>query len=159
LIDEANPHLLWWVLGEVASPAVRDLIAITPDLSFLCSSHLLGSIPAPPHLMEDMSSYQRSLFERGEVSFCDSTHEYLARDALRAPVTPRSAEARLSLLDEGVSRGFIDQPADVTREVIQHGVLDVLTSDAGAELRRQYDILPGALAFLGTWNHVFTHSE
>ena len=110
-------------------------------------------------MMEDMSSYQNDLFVRGDVSFHDSMHEYFSQDALRAPVAPRSAESRLSLLDEGVSRGFLAQPAEVTREAIQHGVLEVLSSDAGAELRRQYDILPGALAFLDTWTPSPRHSE
>ena len=88
LMDYANPHILWWVLGEVACPAIRDLIAITPGLAFLWSLQLQGRFPEPPYLMQDLQSYQRGLFAQGDVDFNACIETYLCLTPWSALVVP-----------------------------------------------------------------------
>ena len=102
--------------------------------------------------MQDLESYQRGLFAQEDVDLNACIETCLLPDALEPPRRPLSAERRLALLDEGIERGHLEEPASVTRSAIQHGTQEILSSDAGAELRRQYDVRPGALNFLGVWD-------
>ena len=141
------------MLGEVACPAIRDLIVITPDLAFLNSFHLRGRLLEPPYLMPDVESYQRDLLHRSGVDFDACLDAYLEPVALETPRRPLSAARRLALIDEGAERGYLDQPTDATLSAIEHGTPHALASEAGADLRKQYAILPGAINFLGVHDY------
>jgi hypothetical protein len=97
------------------------------------------------------TAYEQSLFERADLSFNDLQHDYLSLDALQAPLNPRSADSRLSLLDEGFSRSFLAKSTEAARRAIQRGVRDVLASDLASELRAKYDVLSGAPTFIDIW--------
>jgi hypothetical protein len=154
LMDFSNPHLLWWVLGEIACPAIRDLIVITPDLAFLNSRHLRGDVVDPAHLMPDNPSYMTHLFHGDDVDLEACTRIYLEPEALEAPRRPLDYQRRLAIIQEGVKYRHLEEPSAATLHVLEHGVEATLSTELAMDLRQEYSRLCSHGDFLGAHNYV-----
>jgi len=142
LLRQDVPVILYWVLGEFASPSVKDLLRISPSLSFLRTTQLDDPQPLPP-LPERQATRYNDLLATADLSAASIKD---IKAALLAPAPPTgslSRDRRSRLYTQGRQLGLVfEQPRSV-EEASAVGLRNISAADR-SELVQHFQDLPGA---------------
>jgi len=142
LLQEDLPVVLFWVLGDFASPSVKDLLRISPSLSFLRTAQLDDPQPLEPQPERQAARYV-DLLATNDLSAASLT---AIKAALLAPAPPKnslSRDQRSRLYTRGRQLGLVfEQPRSV-QEAAAVGLRSISAADR-SDLVQHFQGLPGA---------------
>ena len=142
LLREDVPVVLFWVLGDFASPSVKDLLRISPSLSFLRTAQLDDPQPLEPQPERQAARYV-DLLATNDLSAASVT---AIKAALLSPAPPKnslSRDQRSRLYTRGRQLGLVfEQPRSV-QEAAAVGLRGISATDR-SDLVQHFQGLPGA---------------
>jgi hypothetical protein len=142
LMRDDVPVMLFWLLGDFASPSVKDLLRISPCLSFLRTAQLDDPQPVPP-LPERQAARYVELLATNDLSAASLLS---IKTALLAPPLPTgslSLDQRARLYTKGSQLGPVFRQPHSVEHAAAVGLRNISAADR-SELALHFQGLPGA---------------